>query len=227
MTSPSKPYWQLLTFFFKVDFPFRLLTFTTLFSSLIAGAGMILFKKNELSKGFASLAVFGLLLLAFYGNRNHLRVNQYLDQPDSFYQKHLSSSSSFDEYRPRWVNPKFFPKREAPLVIFDSQAKIEILAIESNRQAYQVDVQKEGALILNTISYPGWQLLIDGQKEVIEMVGNAGLMKFHLPTGEHEVAFNFGRTWDRILGEGVTLGTLVFIGYQARRKWRKKKRKRL
>ncbi len=221
MLSLSKPCWQMMSLFFKIDFPFRYLALTTLFSSLIAGGLVTLLRKERLLKSFLYPVVLGLLFLTFYGNRNHLRVNQYLDLPDSFYQEHYSSSSSFDEYRPLWVNPKYLPRRETPVTGSGGQAETEVVEMRSNLQAYRIGVKEASSLILNTIYYPGWELFIDGQKEKMEITTVTGLMRIPVVAGKHEVLFKFGKTWDRIIGEALTLVTLIFIGYQLRNLWKK------
>jgi len=226
MVPISKPYWQFISRFLKIDFPFRHLALTTFFSSLIAGGLIVGLKKDKLLQLLLYPAIIGLLFLVFYGNRNHLKVNQYLYLPDSYYEEHSSSSSSFDEYRPLWVSGSL-PKKDEELKVEEGEAVIEAQEIRSNRQEFRVEVQKKSLLTLNTIYYPGWKLFVNGEKQKAETVPPAGLMQFSLPTGEYKVIFEFGRTWDRILGEGIALGTLFFIGYQARRRWKKKKRKRL
>lgn len=223
MTSPSSSYWQFLSSFLNLDFPFRYLALTTLFSSLVAGGLMVELKKDKLFKLFLYPAVFGLLFLVFYGNRNHLKVNQYTSFSDSYYQKHPSTSNSFDEYRPRWVTPEYLPQRKEAMVTETGEAKIETQEVRSNRQKFQVEAKKKSLLRLNTIYYPGWRLFVDGEEKEIEIAPSTGLVQFSLPAGNHEVMFKFGRTWDRMIGEIISLFSLAFIAYQLRRPWKRRK----
>lgn len=223
MTPFSKPYWRFFSFILDFDFPFRNLTLTTLFSSLVVGGLIARLRQDKLLRLFLYPVVLGLLFLVFYGNRNHLRVNQYIYFPDSYYREHSSSSNSFDEYRPGWVNPGFFPQRKEALVVDSGEAKIKTLMIGSNRQMFQVETQKESLLRLNTIYYPGWKLFVNGKEQEIKIAPSAGLMQFLLPAGKHEVMFKFGRTWDRMIGEITSLFSLAFVTYQSRRLWKRKR----
>jgi hypothetical protein len=225
MMPASKPYWQFASQFFKIDFPFRYLALTTLFSSLIAGGLIAGIKKDKFLKWLFYPTIVGFLFLIFYGNRNHLRVNQYLSLPDSFYEENLSSSNSFDEYRPLWVSGNL-PKRETALAIGEGEAVIETQEIRSNRQEFQVAVQKESFMTLNTIYYPGWRLMIDGKEQGVGAISPAGLMQFSLPVGKHTLIFKFERTWDRMTGEIITLTALGLIIYQSARRWKRPKRRK-
>ncbi len=222
MTSLSKPYWALLSRFLDFDFPFRYLAITTLFSSFIIGGLITELKKDVIFKLFLYPVVLGLLFLVFYGNRNHLRVNQYTYFPDSYYENHPSSSSSYSEYRPRWVpKPQDLPPREEPILVGSGEAAIEIQGIRSQQQKFKIGVSEEKLFKLNTIYFPGWKLFVDGREKEIEVSPVTGIMRFTLPAGEHEVLFKFGRTGDRMIGEAISLCFFAFITYQLVGKKRK------
>jgi len=207
----SAIFWQMVGRWLPIDFPFRYLALTTLFSSLIAGGLIISFKK----KIFLYPMILILLTLVFYGNRNHLRVNQYTDFNDAYYENHFSSSSSFDEYRPlSIIAGKFLPQTRERSMVKEGEADIQTIEIRSNFQKFQIKAKKESRIQFNTIYYPGWQLWVSGHKRNIDIASLSGLIQFSLEKGDYEVMLKFSKTKDRIIGEAISLIFLLFVGYR-------------
>ena len=218
MLPVANPYWQAISFFLKIDFPFRYLALTTLFSSLITGGVLTALKKKTL---FLPLTIF-LLALTFYGNRNHLRVNLYQDLTDDYFLNKPATSNSYNEYRPRWsVSGKHEGPRQAVLEAMAGEVEVLSEEVHSHWQKYRVKAVEDSQVRLNTVYYPGWRLWVstkggpasgwNGQKRKFDITLISGLIQFPLEEGEHEVMIKFTRTWDRILGEAISCLSLLFL----------------
>lgn len=224
MTSASNFFWQVFSKLFEIDFPFRFLALTTLFSSILAGGLIVSLKRTSFPKIFLYPVAFGLLVLTLYGNRNHLRANLYTYFTDTDYEKSPSSTNSYGEYRAKWVvSAKDLPKKEGAMVIKYGEAEIKPLVIKSNLQKFQINVQKESLFQINTMFYPGWRLFVNNQRRQIDIGPIYGLIHFSAHPGDREVVFKFCRTWDRLTGESLTLFSLLFIIYFSSKLWLRKK----
>ena len=67
--------------------------------------------------------------------------------------------------------------------------------------------------------FPGWQVLIDGDRVAVAPEDDTGLLVFDVPAGEHEIRVRFGTTpmraagtWLAVLGLVIAVGTWVVPG---------------
>ncbi|MGC9469381.1 MAG: 6-pyruvoyl-tetrahydropterin synthase-related protein [Anaerolineae bacterium] len=57
--------------------------------------------------------------------------------------------------------------------------------------------------------FPGWQVLIDGQRVQVGAEDDTGLLTFRVPAGEHDIDVRFGSTPVRRIGVGLALVGIV------------------
>jgi hypothetical protein len=79
-----------------------------------------------------------------------------------------------------------------------------------------IQAKGPGTLVLSEIAYPGWKVTVDGTKAEWQTVDNL-LRGVILPTGDHEIVFNF-QPWTVYLGCSITLVFLLaLVGIWMRR----------
>lgn len=205
MLPVSKIFWQSFSRIMVVDFPWRILSLSVFTSSVLAGffIGGLPNKKLKFIFGIA------LIFLAFYANRNHLRINQVLDWPLDFCLKLERTTNTYDEYTPKWVN--FDVTKKAPSRIETSipSTDLKIREERSNYLSFTLDLPKETKVRINTIYYPGWEVFVDEVPTAIQY--DQGVIEFPVKAGQTEVVSRFRETSLRLFSDLLTVFTLLVI----------------
>lgn len=200
----SSFFWNIFSRITVIDFTWRLLPVTIFAVSVLAGLFISRVK-------FPSLVVVLLIILALYANRNHLRINQSLDWPESFYLQLVRTTNTFDEYTPKWVRWEVLEKPKPKVVFSNDKAKIDILVNKSNYLQFLVDTSESGRVRVNTIYYPGWRVEENGKEKVIRYKDSGGLIEFDIASGSHLLELKFRETLTRKIANSITIASFVVI----------------
>jgi hypothetical protein len=203
MVKESLPVWKLFESQTFIDFPWRFLSITTLTGSILAGSIVY-----QLKGKFQLFTICILLLLAFYTNRNHIRVNQYTDIPLSLYIDSELSTNTDDEYLPKWVNRQY-AKEKQELVKIDQGVSSE-LKQTTNVIKFTYAATGTTTAEIHHMYFPGWTAKLD-QKELVVIKNNNGGMNLSLPSGEHQVELTYKPTMIMRIGEIVTAISLIIL----------------
>lgn len=198
MLSISKPIWDLSTPLQNVSTPWRFLSLAV-FSAAMAGGYVV--KKIEKNKLLEFTACLLLIVLAIYGNRNHLRINDIRNYDLSFLQNYTGVATGWNEHLPIWVKdtPHEFP-----------QNKLEVLSGDCQIDYPAVKCLTYSTLQLNTAYYPGWQVKVDNQITPIYPTDD-GLISFSVASGNHQIESKFTDTPLRRNSKIISFVTLFFI----------------
>jgi hypothetical protein len=82
-------------------------------------------------------------------------------------------------------------------------------SIEWTPNRITIEAEGPGVLVLSEISYPGWQVTVDGTEDELHSA-DAVLRSVLLSSGKHEVEFQF-RPWTVYAGIGTTLIALLLL----------------
>ncbi|MCL4382913.1 MAG: 6-pyruvoyl-tetrahydropterin synthase-related protein [Patescibacteria group bacterium] len=205
--------WDKLQPLWYVQFPWRFLVFTALFSSLLAGglASYVSKIRQPFTKWLmlAFLIAFVVLL-----NRDYFRPARYLEVTDKDYttKEELNwrvSKMSF-EYVPKGIATVLsdiqttqvdIKREEIPINSFVSDGRLQVKEkqILPHEKKYEV-FGEGGKLTVNTYNFPGWEVKIDGQKTKIDDNNKFKLITVAVPKGSHLVEVVFNDTPLRTLG---------------------------
>jgi hypothetical protein len=133
------------------------------------------------------------------------------------------------EYVPVWVNadrsvvglppPDLVPfetgglsPEEIPQVVLGRQGLLSSQMEVTSAQPF--------ALRLHTFYFPGWKVYVDGEEAPVFPSGDLALLTADVPAGEHEVLVRFEDTPPRLLGNMVSLLTLLGLTAFALFRWR-------
>lgn len=137
---------------------------------------------KRIKNKFLRFTVYGLLIaLALYGNRNHMRINDVRNYDQNFLESYTGVATGWNEYLPIWVKDVNYDRLESP---------------------------PPGRL--NTLYYPGWKVMVDGQSVPIWPSDN-GLIEFATPSAESKIESKFTDTPLRLMAKIISLLTLAFI----------------
>lgn len=202
----SKPIWRTITMLQKFQFTWRFLALTT-FLPAVLGAGLAFtLKRNFLT--------WLLILITMLSTYPFWRPTGYLLQNEQDLIKDYIGTTDTGECGPRWSTRGKEERAEAPIEVVDGEAEIKTLERISTKHVFEAEVEKRTRLVDNTLYFPGWQVLIDGEKTEIEFQDQnyRGLMTFWIEPGRHEIRVVFGETRFRLASDLVSLFGLGILG---------------
>lgn len=217
----SKVIWEILKPLAYLQFPWRFLTFTALFSSILAGA-FIYFLRFSIFKLIVSILLITLLLL---GNLKLFAPNGYrLSLTDSQATseqiiKWDVSKSSF-EYIPRGIQVETdglgkrvppIKNQQIPTSTIENNPHVQILELNTKptKIEFSASILQPTNVLVNTFNFPGWQVKVDGQKVPINDQNKLKLISFNIDKGPHSVLIEFENTKVRSFANYITLASLV------------------
>jgi hypothetical protein len=203
MSPWSKWIWEVARPFQFIQYPWRLLSFmipTTAFLTAYVA------KRSKL-RFVVVLAVLAVLCTFPYS-----RKVQYAPRNEAYYLARNNftdgTSSMGNSFSTIWTGWK--EKRpEAELVA--QNGRITKKGTWSYlKKEFTVNMTSEGLVTFNTLYFPGWVVEIDGQKVPI-LYEYDGIIRTIVPIGIHTVSIRFTDTLPRIIGNGVSIVSLVGI----------------
>ncbi len=197
--------WQFPILGRLLQFPFRLWSLTIPFVPFILGW---IWHKNKSSSLYFLFTIFYLLSSIVI-----LRQVKYEIKPDSWYSTNESTTTTRDEYLPKWVKIKPAGRPDQKIETLDNNAKISQVKAKNHWISFVFDATASATIQINTVYFPGWQVKIDNQPTTINYTNDRGLIIFSVPSGHHEVLVSFVRTPVRILGEILTITAFIFVLY--------------
>jgi hypothetical protein len=206
MTDASKPVWDVVTRYVALDYPFRLLAPAMFFATLVSG--WVLWRVwATLPKGGVFMAIF-LLLLAWYTNRNHVRVNLYTDVPLDLYLASETTTNTYHEYLPKWASADIFKQ---PYTLFTpSLSTMSKMRRTTSGFSLEYELQKTTTTRVGQFDFPGITLVIDGRNTVHNR-GDGGLVEVELPAGRHTLAVVYQPPMLLLTGRWISGASVIFF----------------
>jgi len=232
-TFHSKPIWDSIPFLGYLQFPWRFLIFTALFSSFLAGAFVYFLKLPILKLIAASL----LIILVFIPNFKLFKPQTYrlnLTDEVATSEEIINwdiSQSSF-EYIPKGVelkesklntNDVNIKKSEIPtqkVEIVSGQAQITDLKTTPSQVKFRIDAKGISQVRINIFNFPGWQAKVDQVKVSIKDSSPFKLITLDIPIGSHNIEVKFQNTQVRSSANLITLVSLVILFSLVIKRWK-------
>ncbi|MBD3279767.1 MAG: hypothetical protein GF390_03580 [Candidatus Pacebacteria bacterium] len=204
MLDYSQPVWKLINQFITLDYPFRLLLMAVFFASLLLGWFLSCLKNHKLQL----VLISGLMLITWYTNRNHVRVNMYTKIPVAVYVDAETTTNTFHEYLPAQADSSLLNKADYWL----DPASAEVLNHQQTTAQLDLTVQVDTAttVSLQQFAFPGQTLYLDGQLQDYQVDGQ-GRIKVNLPVGEHALMVKFEQTKIILIGKLVSLLAILLL----------------
>lgn len=208
----SSPIWRLIPFIGYIQFPWRFLSLSIFFSSLLAVAFT---NKHK----FIGLILMFLCLLNTY---QFTKPFSWEKKSDYYYYDYLFTTSTRHENNPIWFseeNINTFKQRftSTGLVIFKEISWL------TGKHTYEIDASQAATIWEHTAYFPGWQAYIDNKAVKIKYNNREfpGLISFDVPKGKHLIVTRFTeKTPGRIIGDLLTscaLITTIFLLYKIKK----------
>lgn len=205
ITPYSKFFWEFVSRnIFTVDFPWRLLALIVLYTTYLIALFFNILKGN-----IRYLLAILFIFIAFYTNRNHLRVNQYTQIPLSLYLASERTSNTYDEYLPKWANgDEAKEQKKGVLLSTKDGTEFPPSSFNINNVSYDYNNSKETVVVVHLFYFPGMTVTIDNKK-VESTVTNSGLVSFPVSSGKHTISVKYSGTATAKIGKYLSLVSLL------------------
>jgi len=197
--------WSRIHFLQQFQFPWRFTALTSFSASVLAGYTLQMFNSRKLL--IASLII--LLVLAV----SMAKVWKNESKGDAYYFKYPGTAAYHNEATTIWVEGDAYKYPKKRLEIIAGDGKILNFKRKSNQHTFMVDSKTNLNVLDNTVYFPGWQVLVDGQKTPIEFqdINHRGLITFSVPKGMHNIEVVFRETAIRLFSNMVSLFSIIGI----------------
>lgn len=194
-----------------VQIPWRFVGYLTLGFSIAAG---YFISELPLSQKPKVIIVFLLILLVIYANRNHIRVNQYVDFQNPFLKNQIygPSTTSKDEHMPK-LAPRIFeiPNQNGDIIPITSGTSKRTVW-KSNYHQFLVNLKFDGEFRDNTSYFPGWVAQVDGKETKINYKKDEFVrLRIGVPKGQHKLEFFFKDQGLGLFADVVSLVTFLVL----------------
>lgn len=192
--------WSHVPLLSEINYPWTILAIMMFLMSLIAG---YLARQNTI---FRAIGLF-LVLIAVILYLPHAKPQYYVNRGDSFYSTNQATTTSSNELMPLWV--KTLPNKSFEQKVEVKSGTIENLNFNSRKISFALNSIKAQTVRINTIYYPGWNILVDGKKTQINYANQLGVMEIKVNTGQHIVQGNFSETPLRLISDIISLFAVI------------------
>ena len=225
--------WDKIQYLWYLQFPWRFMTFTGIFISLIAGAGVYYLGKLINADSGVKKALFnlGIIIIIF------ITIIKYItySKPHNLKSYDEKKLTSFEEisWRVSKTSFEFSPvgiktaktalgtttiglsKKDLTKNSFDilSLNKKEVAVRQTlnkfSKKEFEINSTKPVEFRLNTFNFPGWEARLDGKLIKIIDNNNYKLITVNIPKGNHSLLFSFKDTLVRKIGDIISVIAII------------------
>jgi hypothetical protein len=110
---------------------------------------------------------------------------------------------------PKWV--KVLPSQRPDTLVEAKDVQLTNAANTTNKISFSAQAKKTTHVTINSIYFPGWQVLVDNRIVSIDYSNPRGLITFVLPQGNHTVRVQFVETPIRLVSDIVSVVSLIML----------------
>ena len=202
------PLWKILPKMQFMQFPWRWLLCLSMIFTLFVTAGL----KKWWMRAFVGVLCVVMIVVGWHriqvpwwdtpADLREMVDNMYID----------AGYEGTDEYTPLRADPGRIDK-DARKVTVDGPARADIHVLRWDPEAKTFTAQMSAAdrVALRLFSYPAWKVVVNEREVRTTSRTTTGQMLVPLEAGMNRVEIRFGRTWDRALGDWISLLTVFGI----------------
>lgn len=195
--------WQVTPLLKEINYPWTLLGPIGFMISLLAG---FLWIQNK----FLKYGVLVLCILAVLMTVPHAKPIFYIDKGDNYYLTNDATTTSSKELMPLWVKNDPIRRPDNKIEIIKGKGSIQNVYSDSHIINFDLTLQTNSIIRINTIYYPGWNITIDGKDTQIQY-NNSGVIDEFVSAGNHKIQGKFSETMIRLFSDLFSLVGLVVL----------------
>lgn len=200
----SSPIWKNLPLLREINYPWTILSQLGFLVSLIAG---FLVSYNKFFRYLMLLVSF----IAIFSVLPYAKPQEYLDRGDTFYLTNEATTTSSQELMPLWVKKLPETHFKSKIEIIKASGIINNVFYNSKKISFDVALNTNSWIRINTIYFPGWKALVNNKEVVIDYNNRQGVMELNLPKGKSSVSLIFTETPLRIFADILSVTSLLVL----------------
>lgn len=199
--------WEAIPVLAFIQFPWRFLTISIFLVAITGGAIADYLRRFRVTY----FILVGLIILI---NINYFKPKEYVD--DSFFDKFLhpeimrTGRDLTKDYLPIWVKTVDSPKLNYPEAQM-GQIEVPIFEKKTAKASAEIKVIKDSLIEVPITYFPNWTVYANEKKIDLEYPDIRGLIRFKLPAGNYLINFEFKDTSVRIIGDFISLSSLLLV----------------
>ncbi len=200
----SKGIWETDRPLQFVQYPWRLLSFVIPITAILTA---YLAKKSKKPYLIIVLAIMAVIATFPYTRKVHYapRNEAYYMSRSNFTDGTSSMGNSFSTIWTGWKE-----KRQESELIIQNGKMTKKRTWQYLKKEFNVRMDAEGTVTLNTLYFPGWVIVVDGKKVPI-LFQSDGIIRALVPAGVHAITIQFTNTAPRTIGNIISIASLVGI----------------
>lgn len=204
--------WKLIPFHDFIQFPWRLLIFTTFFSSILAA-----FFVHTLPKKISKFVGLAIIVSSLMLTIQYFTPSSVFYREDEDYLKLFFEDSSYSEdylLLPKWVEERPEHSPLTKISIADGEL-LDIQKINSVNWISNINAKKSTKVTFHSYYFPGWNASVDGKNADIFPGKPYGQIELNVDEGIHKVEFYWKETNLRKISDYISLLSLLYLGFLA------------
>ncbi len=200
----SKGIWEVTRPLQFVQYPWRLLSFMIPITAVLTA---YLAKKSKKPYVMVMLAILAVIATFPYTRKVHYapRNEAYYMTRSNFTDGTSSMGNSFSTIWTGWKKER--PESE---LVLQNGKMTKKGTWQYLKKEFNVRMDAEGIVTLNTLYFPGWIVVVDGKKVPI-LYQSDGIIRASIPAGIHAIKIQFTDTAPRTIGNIISIASLVGI----------------
>lgn len=202
-----------------VQFPWRLLVFTSLFGAMIIPAAAACFDRGALPPFLPYTACAAAVMIGCIGARIVVMPFE-LPPTDTVTREWYAEIERTEalyagcyawDYKPKWVpdkymDPEFHELNPAPpdrLSVTSGRMDVSSHDRSGTRRSWKYSAESECTVTVHMFDFPGWRAVLDSEIQLEVGRADDGLISLALPAGEHSVVVFHGPSPYSRVAKGV------------------------
>jgi len=219
MTHPlSEPVWRIIPKHGFIQFPWRILTITTLATSALLAIAL-----SSLKKPYTYRQIIPMMLVAA------LSAGQLISGLKIINLKPVAELEMLGivkigfitpEYRPRWVPDELYNEkslielgRQDKAALMNGAGTAQVLEWNHGHIRVETHADREAVLQIGQFYYPGWMATLDEQQDPLSVqpAQANGLLTVKIPAGDHQISLQRTALKEDVIGRIISLVSLVIL----------------
>lgn len=193
----------------SIQHPWRMLT-----GFIIIPPIALSFMIDKIPRKFMSISVIFIIIVMgvlrfpqLYG-KNYLLENQ-----QTYYQTYDNLHGTI--MNTIWMGEvRDYPYKDTKVEIFEGDGKISDLSVSNSSRSFTINSITNTKIADYTFYFPGWRTYIDGVETQIQFQDPKyrGVITYEVPSGQHHITSVFTNTKPRILGNVLSMISILAFG---------------
>ncbi|MGB6475242.1 MAG: 6-pyruvoyl-tetrahydropterin synthase-related protein [Candidatus Sulfotelmatobacter sp.] len=211
--SISALFWQFAPKIRFMQFPWRWLLCLSMILSVFLAFGLRRWPARAL------VCAGAILLIVFSGYRIQRPwwedADDLQELRDNLAPENASAAAGYegtDEYTPIGADSSAIDKGSRRVTVDEPEhANIHVVQWEAESKEFSAEMSAPTRLALHLFNYPAWKVEVNGRVVQADMRESTGQLLVPVEAGLNRVQITFARTWDRRVGDWISLITALLV----------------